>query len=673
MEDPNLKLYFREIIYHNPTAKKTSVCGVFSYEAMTVEETNLGNLYVVGKISNLPPKKHKSFDFLLTVLASAIKRDFYADPTKKTVDALESALQGANIYLADFTKRGHNEWMGNLDLTCLAFSQNNIHIGQTGNMLVYLLRGEVFTNIARKFSILPKNEAIKTFSNIASGILEENDRLIITTDDILSIASPQKIKELNVGLDSEDFYEFLKGCLETQTKNKKSKEETENKEQINSLACLILDAETKPPIKEKKPKIEKEKPEIINFDLQKITNSYLKKAVNLIKADFTSPKSSRLVGFLSEYNIVSYIIAFFLIILLVLSPYLVRKFDYEIKISRIESIAKRINELIKRSEIALAYQDQTTAQNLLQQANNLTTDIDSILDKLPETVKEKAIDGFKTIKDNFELQENTINNVVVINSPEEITDLSKSSYAFNPRGMLLSENMIYLYEMSTGFIDKISPDNTVTPTLSFVSSKDTFKLGTVVSDSLFLLADPEKVYIYGKNGQQNIFSINPNLENTLNIKGMTSYNGNVYFLDTQKQTIWKYAVVESTLSGSNWLKKASDPELANAESFAIDGSVYVSKADGVILEYLQGQEVREIKPQVSPPLSNGAKLFTGDEMKNLYILDRINKRIIAVNKKDNFTTQYISESFVSPQDFWVTSDENFIFLLDGSKIYKLGI
>jgi len=673
MEDLNLKLYFREIIYHNPTAKKTSVCGVFSYEAMTVEEANLGNLYIVGKISNLPPKKHKSFDFLLTVLASAIKRDFYADPNKKTEDALESALQGANIYLADFTKRGHNEWMGNLDFTCLAFSQNNIHIGQTGNMLVYLLRGEVFTNIARKFSILQKNEAIKTFSNIASGTLEENDRLIITTDDILTLASPQKIKELNVGLDSEDFYEFLKESLESQTKNKKPKKEPENKEQINSLACLILDAETKPPIKEKRPKIKKEKPEIINIDLQKITNAYLKKAVNLIRADFTDSKPSRLVGFLSRYNIVNYLIALFLIVVLVLSPYLVRKLDYEIKINKIEALAERINELIKRSEIALAYQDQTTAQTLLQQANNLNTDMDSILEELPPTIKEKTINDYRTIKDNFDLQENTINNVVVINSPEEIADLSKSNYAFNPQGMLLSENIIYLYEINTGFIDKISLDNATTPTLSFVSSKDTFKLGTVVNNSLFLLADPEKVYIYEKSGSQNIFSINPNLENTLNIKDMTSYGDNIYFLDTQKQTIWKYTVMESILSGSNWLKTESDPELANAESFAIDGSVYVSRADGTIFEYLQGQKVREIKPKVSPPLTSGAKLYTGNEMKNLYILDQTNKRIIAVNKKDNFTTQYISENFVSPKDFWVTDDENFIFLLDGLKIYKLAM
>src|SRR4030043_1183889 len=100
MEQSRLNLYFREIIYHHLLAKKDSVCGVFSYEALNVEEIGLGNLYIVGKISNLPPKKHKSFDFLLTLLASAIKREFYADHRRTTIEALESALQSANMYLA---------------------------------------------------------------------------------------------------------------------------------------------------------------------------------------------------------------------------------------------------------------------------------------------------------------------------------------------------------------------------------------------------------------------------------------------------------------------------------------------------------------------------------------------------------------------------------------------
>jgi len=671
MEEPRLKLYFREVIYQNPAAKKTSVCGVFSYEAQNIEEARLGNIYIVGKISNLPPKKHKSFDFMLTVLASAIKRDFYADPRKNTLEALESALQGANIYLADFVKKGHDEWIGNIDFTCMVFAQNNIHIGQTGNMLVYLLRGQMMTNIARKFSIMQKSDPIKTFSNIASGTLEENDRLIISTDDIFALASAQKIKEINLGGDSEDFYDFIKENLKGQ-KQTSQKQEKSATEQINSLACLIVDVETKPPAKKKtKPKIVE--PQNANLDLQKLANTYIRISINWFRPDFSQPGSSRLVNFLSRYAILNYFIALFLVAAIILSPYLVKKIDYESKITRIETMISRIQELIDKSAIALAYQDQLSAQNLLQQANDLTANIDSLSANLPQAAKDKIEKDFEPIKNRLELQENTINNVVVINIPEEITDLSQSTYSFEPKGMLVAPGMIYLFEMSSGFIDKIDLENSQTPTLSYLSSKDTFKLGAVIGDSIFLLADPEKMYIYEKNGNQSISLINPNLENTANIKDMDAFNNNIYFLDAQNQTIRKYAISDAVLSGSNWLKSGSDPNLFDAQYMAIDGAIYISKSDGTIFQYLQGQKQKEIKPKVSPPITAAAKLFTKDGMKNLYILDAQNKRIISVNKENNFTVQYVSENFSTLKDFWITEDENSVFLLDGLKIYKFGI
>ena len=184
----DLNLYFREIVYHNPATKKDSVCGVFSYEALNIEETRLGNLYLVGRIYNFPPKKHKNYDFLLNLLASAIKREFHSDPKRNTLEALESALQSANIYLTDFVKKGHKEWIGNMDFACIAFSKNSIYIGQTGKVLIYLLRGNTMTNIARKFANNNTgSEVSKTFSNIASGSLEENDRIVISTSNILEM------------------------------------------------------------------------------------------------------------------------------------------------------------------------------------------------------------------------------------------------------------------------------------------------------------------------------------------------------------------------------------------------------------------------------------------------------------------------------------------------------
>lgn len=63
MDSKNLNLYFREIIYQNPKSKKNSVCGVFSYEAMNIEDAQLGNLYLVGKISNIRKKNTKTLIF----------------------------------------------------------------------------------------------------------------------------------------------------------------------------------------------------------------------------------------------------------------------------------------------------------------------------------------------------------------------------------------------------------------------------------------------------------------------------------------------------------------------------------------------------------------------------------------------------------------------------------
>jgi hypothetical protein len=666
MEETRLNLYFREIVYHNPSAKKDSVCGVFSYEALNVEEAKLGNLYLVGKISNLPPKKHKNFDFLLGVLASAIKREFYSDYRKTTLEALESALQAANIYLADFSKKGHEEWVGNLGFTCTAFSQNNIHIGQTGNMLIYLLRGNIMTNIARKFSVPEKDpQPVKTFSNIASGILEEDDKLIIATPDVLEITSSQKIRELLFQPDTEEIYNFFKDYLENQSKNKDSI--------IGSLACLTLEAKSKTPETKKITPKSEEIPKVFSLELEKLLNSHSEKLNSVIKTKIpSSSKFYKPLDNILKSHIPNYLVGLLLILTILISPYLVQKIYYEFKISRINNLVKRINETIFKSKLSLAYQDQPSAQALLKRADSLMSDVNSVLVQLPEKVREKSMGKITTIREDLSDQQNTINNIINIDEPEEIADLSKNSFSFNPQGILKLENTLYFYELNSGFLYKIDLD-TNEHVLVFLSSKETFKLGAVRDNSLILLSSPEKIYIYGKNDNYNTYLLKPSLENTLNIKDMTNFNESLYFVDVIKLNILKYAPQESVLNGTNWLTKDSNPELADAQSLAVDGSVYVSKADGTIIEYKQGKKAREIKAKVSPALNNGGQLFTNDQMKNLYILDQQNKRIITINKKDEFTIQYFSDKFDSLKDFWVDSGENTIYILNGTKVYKIDI
>lgn len=665
--DSYLNLYFREIIYHNPSAKKDSVCGVFSYEAINVEEAKLGNLYLVGKISNFPPKRHKNFDFLLNLLASAIKREFYSDPQRTTLEALESALQSANIYLADFTKKGHKEWIGNLDFSCLASSQNNIHIGQTGNMLIYLSRGNTMNNIARKFSNQTKNsQPLKTFSNIASGKLEENDKLIITTPDILDIASSQEIKDLISRPSGEQFYNFLKESLKKQSK---AKDKT-----INSLACLILEARSKPPVIEKEPQPTEEAEKITPVDLERILNSKSNKFNNLVKTRVpSSHKYSKFLFPLLKYHLPKYLLVFLILLLIILSPYVAQKINYDSKLNQVNNIIKRIKEITNKSEVSLVYQDQSQAQAFLQQANTLAASADSLLAQLPEKVKEKSSQTLQWIEEDLSGQENSINNVINITQPEEIADLSKNSFSFNPQGILNLENNLYLYELSSGFLYKINLDDIRNPVLIFLSSKDTFKLGTTRNNGLVLLSSPDKIYIYGINDHYNTYLLKPSLENTLNIKDMTNYGDNLYFLDTEKLNILKYAPEENSLKGSNWLNEEFREDLIDAQSLTIDGSIYISRADGTIIEYLAGRRVNQFKPKLSPEFKKGSQIFTKPEMKNLYLLDPANNRIISLNKKDGLAIQYVSAQFDSLTNIWVTPDERIIYVLNGLKVYRINI
>lgn len=678
--EPHFNLYFREIVYHRPKAKKDSVCGVFSYEAINVEEAQLGNLYLVGKISGFPSKKYKNFDFLLNLLASAVKREFYSDPQKSTLEALESAVQSANVYLADFAKKGHKEWIGNIDFSCIAFSKNSIHIAQAGNMLTLLFRGDSMTNIARKFSNKSKkSQPLNPFSNIASGTLEEDDKIIVSTPDILDIVSNQKIKQLISNTDTEKLFNYIKNNLKKTRRKRKAHAGGPASMQsfgrgVNSLACSILESKSKPPIIEKKGSSIEKAPKIEVLNLEMVFNSKSNKFNNIIKTKIPpSSKYSKVLNPLLKYHLTKYLLIFFLFLLLILSPYLVQKINYDLKLSQIDNLVKRTKQAINKSEISLTYQNQSEAQALLQQASVLIANAASLLTKLPEEAKKEPFQNLQLIQESLDTQKNSINNIVNITQPEQIADLSKNSFTFNPHGILKLEDNLYFYELSSGFLYKIDLNDIESPTLIFLSSKDTFKLGAIRDNALVLLSTPEKIYIYDTNDSYDTRLLKPDLENTHYIKDMANYDDYLYFLDTEYLNILKYTPQANSLIGSNWLNEEFDENLIGAQSLAIDGNVYVSRMDGTIIKYISGRKVAEFKPNVNPEITKGGQIFTKKDMKNLYIIDSENNRIIVMNKNDGLTTQYVSTQFTSLHNLWVTADERIIYLLDGLKVYRIDI
>ncbi|MCX6730092.1 MAG: hypothetical protein NT058_01175, partial [Candidatus Portnoybacteria bacterium] len=376
MDSKNLNLYFREIAHQDPKSRKDSICGVFSYEATNVEDIQLGNLYIVGKISNIPKKQYRNSDFLLGLLVSVIKREFYSNYQRTTLEALESALQSANIYLADFSKKGHTAWIGNLHLACLVFSRDDIHVGQTGKMIVQLFRSGTVSNISKKFEVTEELDPNKTFSNIASGKIEKEDKILIATYDLLNVLSTQKIKGLIVRHTTDKLYHYIKDNLPK-----------------DSLACLMLDAETQAPKEDevsttvKIPTETDKKSAEIGLVLKDFFDLKANQVNKIIKNQITIP--NKITAFFLDHHIIKYILVLFLGLVIAVSPYLVIKLNYDLKIRKLDGLIQRITEDIEKSKLSLTYQNQSEAREFLKQANILMNSANSMFAELSKSAQYK--------------------------------------------------------------------------------------------------------------------------------------------------------------------------------------------------------------------------------------------------------------------------------------------
>ena len=113
-------------------------------------------------------------------------------------------------------------------------------------------------------------------------------------------------------------------------------------------------------------------------------------------------------------------------------------------------------------------------------------------------------------------------------------------------------------------------------------------------------------------------------------------------------------------------------DLASATKLAINGSVWVSGGTQMF-KFAQG--VKELWQIQGLPESLGDKLliFTSDNVKNVYILDKLQNRIIQTDKDGAYLSQYAWKEKYEITDFMVSESLGKILLLVGDKIYSIEI
>ncbi len=712
MSEDNLQFYSKEFIrpVESPGIGKTKhpdcVYDFFVYEPKNIEEAKLGTLFMLGKIDNIPKNKYKSTDFLLNLLISVIKREFYSDFKRSGAEALEASLNKANLYLADFAEKGNTEWMGNFHFVCGVLTENTLHVTQAGDIMIKLFREGGVSHIEKKFTDSEKVPPLKTFNNIASGKIIPGDKLVLGTKNILTLASLKELKALS----TKDCNRIILN-FENLARAKSIKP---------PLVSLVLEAkpvfvtDTAPQIVKTSPEIEQKitkqkrisigklRPIILKIGttfkvifillgkgfrlLRPVTRAIGKTAV-CQRITITTRKIPQKLNekykirkkyyYLKDQNKPAFIISLILILLILILPYFtVQKINYLTKLHAFNQLAEKVQAIQKKIDSALIYQQQDKARALIERNQSL---LSSLIDHARQASlknNEQVIARAFTLEEKYQNQQDSINNVIRVNQLEEVLNFSKTGFIVNPAGISKAENSLYFYELDSGILYKsdLSTEEKNSLTLIFISAKDELrKMISLNSGQIILFGQSGKAYIYNSATKEHeAYLLSPEIS-IEKIQSLGRFLSNFYILNSQQGEIIKYplsSIQAETINGKSWL---SQPEegLKTAQSMAIDGAIYVLNSQGTITEYFQGKEVRQIPLKLNQQLSGNNKLFVESDFKHLYISDPENRRLIVLNRKGEIINQYVNKEFNRLSDFWVTGNEKEIYFLCEKKVFKL--
>ncbi len=175
-----------------------------------IDQKHLGTILGIFEIKDTS----KDSAYIVNFLASVVKKTYFNTRKKTVADSFEATLAKINLSLSELARHGNINWIGKIDAVICSISDNQINFSVSGDAKILLLRDQKLIEISSDLS--PKDEAtnpIKTFTDIASGRLEDNDKLILTTDDISHIFTLSDIENYALSFSNKKFSRFLKTAL----------------------------------------------------------------------------------------------------------------------------------------------------------------------------------------------------------------------------------------------------------------------------------------------------------------------------------------------------------------------------------------------------------------------------------------------------------------------------
>lgn len=623
-----------------------------------------------------------SAEMIGETIFDTLRKGFFADLEKDPYDRFEDALKQVNRALNDLRSERKSHYIGDLHVIIAAIVGNNLYVTQSGEAEAYLVRRKFCTTISED---LFDPESRDIFSNIASGTLEPDDLVLLSSTRLLRYIPKNELTKIAASRNLIVSLAQLKDLLANEVLGRvgfigigafQSVPQFVSKEKEKMVAHLQKEEEYA------KDRVEQRK--IVNIVISDFGKQLLNMASKFQKNLQAMRHSSRNEQQARSSNASSFtgsfldnvrsgkwsrdkIFGVLIVVVLFLTVgiwWLRGQAEEQQKVNAYATTLNQVQEAIAQAETDGAL-DKEKAGQLLADAEKKAIDV---LNSGYSRAKAKEL--ILTIKD----ERDKLDGVTHV-QPKVMADLSQKRATVNALGLLALKGKLFAYEYNALYpllLDKVQDPVTIGDNETIISGAPFDD-----KDSLFFFTKEGRILEYQDSHVTSLTATDGAFHKGFAIQ---AYGNKLYILDPTSNKIWKYVRRRDNFDTADSYN--ADGDVSKGISFAIDGNIFVLNSDGSIHWFYGGnQQNYTVKKAPIKNVTVPTKLYTELDMPQLYILEPSAHRIMAFYKDDKgannrslvYSMQYVFDDINDVRDFYVDKDAKKIYLLDQSKVYQFNM
>jgi len=653
-------------------------------------------------------------------IINTLIRDYYKADDTSDLNNFETAIKGVNEALAQVAQGGETDWIGKLSSVLVLINNKEAHFAQTGQAHAYLYRGDKINHITEGLENEASPHPLKTFTNLTSGTLQENDKVIIASPTFFEMIDPSELKMIVIQNHptqaAVEAGKILKGrgikyanaiFMEVITRDALANIPPDQKidtvyinEQLSSLSTnlkniwrnlvlplmvAIKSHTTKAYFKSKKnlaPKIKEGFSQTADSS-RKLFQSAKQKSIEAArviseKRDKKGLEDSSTSKFSEKVKLLS-----------IKLKNKFKRFLLRIGFSkphgpRIYLIA--LASMIVILAIAIGFsmfsknnrEKNKSLQEKLNQIVSLEGEASILLVKNDDAgalTKYKQIlslsEELKNSKYKDQTSESTskaYSKILELTQAKEIGSLTSRELPLQPIALVKTDSAIYL----------MSQDKKI---LNLANDKIFDLAQKITGEIVQMSAVEDKIAFSTKDNILYLFD--PKDENTtkqdvaLNYTGeMNSFFDNLYILDPPSNQIWKIINDDGYKENTPYLTDES-LSIADAVDFAIDGSVYIIGQSCGINRISRGKSISDftIALPAGEILDSCSRIFTNEDSNSLFVIGKSSNisRLVELRKNGTFINQYILKDINCDKGCFVDIAKNTFYQIENNILKSSGL